>query len=194
MKSLLAAVLAVLGLAVFPAQALADTQTFTKPKSGGYRVDWCYSWGAQCGQPAANRYCKTKGFDVATDFDIAEDIGDVTPTKVLKTGQICADPNCDGFSYITCQGEDEEPPPAIEKTYSKPMLPGGYRLHWCYTKNSGCGKPAAKAFCNAKGFSKVIEFNPSPPLSQLKPTRYIGSGKKCKEGLCEAFSSITCSD
>lgn len=77
-----------------------DEITYHKPKAGGRRLDWCLTWATDCGQKAANYFCKSKGQNTAIDFKIAEDIG---KTRILKTGQKCTEPACDGFKYITCQ-------------------------------------------------------------------------------------------
>ncbi|MGH6907586.1 MAG: hypothetical protein ACREDX_06975 [Aestuariivirga sp.] len=173
-----------------PTPALADEQAFAKPKIGGYRLDLCKYWGDKCGKPAAVAWCQSKGFDTATDFEAAPDIGGVTPTKVIGTGQVCANDGCDGFKYVTCV-TDDEPPEPDEVSFSKPMI-GGYRVHYCWAKGLGCGRRAARAFCQSRGFADASDYLQSKPLTQLKPTRHIGSGKRCKDPLCVAFAGITC--
>ncbi len=91
---------------------------------------------------------------------------------------------------------ETKPPPLPEEeeeAFSKPMI-GGYRVHYCWAKGIGCGKKAARAFCQSQGYSHVSDYLQSKPLSQLKPTRHIGSGKRCKDALCAAFAGITCVD
>lgn len=75
---------------------------FEKPMHQGYRLDWCLTWGSNCGEPAASAWCKTKKFDRANCWKPALDIGGASHTKVLQTGQICDQPSCDGFSEIVC--------------------------------------------------------------------------------------------
>jgi hypothetical protein len=77
-----------------------DEVTFMKPKYKGKRLDWCKSWATACGEPAADAFCEYKGYDGATDFVEAVDIGN---TKVISSGQVCTDAACDGFKKITCQ-------------------------------------------------------------------------------------------
>ncbi len=77
-----------------------DEVTFLKPKYKGKRLDWCRTWGAECGEAAADAFCEYKGFDGATDFEEAVDIGN---TKIISSGQVCADGTCDGFKKISCQ-------------------------------------------------------------------------------------------
>jgi hypothetical protein len=37
-----------------------------------------------------------------SSFNIAEDIGAFEPTKIISSGQVCADGSCDGFALIKC--------------------------------------------------------------------------------------------
>ena len=181
--------------------AQAAEQTFGKPKQGPYRVDWCYQFGTQCGQPAADRFCLSKGYNGATDFGEAVNIGNLTPTIVQGTGDVCNGPDCDGFTYITCQKPDviPLPPPPLPPggggsdthLYKKPKL-GGARLNYCLKNGVGCGQDAADAFCDAKGYDDAADFSQSAPLTALIPTRYIGNGKICTSGICFAFATITC--
>lgn len=80
----------------------ADSQeeTFKRPKFKGTRLDWCLTWGQNCGKPAADAYCDWKGYSQSTNFEIANDIGH---TRIISTGQVCNDPTCDGFKYISCK-------------------------------------------------------------------------------------------
>jgi hypothetical protein len=74
-------------------------QRFDHPAVEGVAVDWCLAWGADCGQPAADRFCRDHGSPAAVGFAVAEDVG---RTVIQSTGQLCEDPRCDGFAYIEC--------------------------------------------------------------------------------------------
>jgi hypothetical protein len=65
------------------------------------RLDWCLRWGEECGKPAADAYCRHRDprRPYAADFSMAQDIG---RTQIISSGEICADPGCDGFAHITC--------------------------------------------------------------------------------------------
>lgn len=91
-------VLAALLLAALALPAGAATQVFNAPGVGGKRLDWCLKWGAQCGKPAADEFCRKQGFDAALGFQQAPKAG---PTVVLGTGQACG-PVCDAFQSIEC--------------------------------------------------------------------------------------------
>jgi hypothetical protein len=75
---------------------------FTNPMYQGYRLDFCLDWSSKCGEPAASAWCKMKKYDRANSWKQAPDIGAISPTKVLQTGQICNQAFCDGFSEIVC--------------------------------------------------------------------------------------------
>ena len=186
--------------------AQAAEQDFVKPKIGIFRLDWCKVWAGQCGKPAADKFCQTKGFTQSNNFEEAVDIGASTPTVVISSGQQCADPVCDGFTFITCEKPDAAPLPppapppgpapggggADERTYFKPKI-GSYRLNYCETKGSGCGQDAADAFCDARGYDEASDFVQSSPVPPgVKPSRFIGNNKLCKGPGCYAFNSITC--
>ena len=196
MKHFIVAALAFTAFSVMP--AMAEEQTFKKPKVGGYRLDWCYKWATECGQKAADKYCQLKEFEGASDFKKASDIGDATPTKVLKTGQICDDESCDGFKYITCESEDNDDdddsdsePVFIKKIFDKPSL-SGQRIHFCFKPGNGCGNKAADAFCDINGFDKAISFQQSTVLLGAKAPRFIGNGQICVGLECSGFKNITC--
>jgi hypothetical protein len=76
---------------------------YHKPSVGSHRVDACLNWGTGCGAPAAEAFCKSKGFARATSFELAYNIGAETPTLVLGDNKVCNVADCDGFSLIVCQ-------------------------------------------------------------------------------------------
>ncbi|WYD82072.1 MAG: hypothetical protein V8K32_06710 [Candidatus Electrothrix gigas] len=75
---------------------------FNTPMFQGKRLDWCRYWAKDCGKPAADAWCRSQGFETASEFLIDENIGKSFPTKVIGTGQICNKNFCDGFKKITC--------------------------------------------------------------------------------------------
>jgi beta-lactam-binding protein with PASTA domain len=91
-----------------PPPASQRTSRFDKPmiqhagKASGMRLDWCLTWGKNCGRPAADFFCKNKKYSRSVQFELDRDIG---LSKLLKTGQICKDPKCDGFKFIICEKE-----------------------------------------------------------------------------------------
>jgi hypothetical protein len=111
--------LVIITLAVSIAEA---QQIFNHPQVDGVAVDWCLNWAADCGKPAADRFCQDHGFPQATRFEVAEDVG---PTRILATGQECNDPRCDGFAVIECAGTSSanQPTPVPRIPGRVPKLP-----------------------------------------------------------------------
>ena len=68
----------------------------------GNRLDWCRSWAKDCGKGAADAWCQYQGLEAASKFQIDENIGKASPTKIISTGQICNQGFCDGFKSIEC--------------------------------------------------------------------------------------------
>ncbi|MEZ5810994.1 MAG: hypothetical protein R3D45_06205 [Rhizobiaceae bacterium] len=79
--------------------SVPQAQTFHNPKVGGVRLDWCRVWANQCGRPAARAYCQSKGYNRASSWTKANNIG---YTRIISSGQICNLPTCDGFRRIRC--------------------------------------------------------------------------------------------
>ena len=81
----------------------AVTQRFDSPVFGGNRLDWCLRWGTDCGNGAADAFCRSKNPSWrALKWEQDVDIGQRSPTKIIETGQICDQQFCDGFKYIEC--------------------------------------------------------------------------------------------
>jgi hypothetical protein len=78
------------------------TAHFDKPTYKGYRLDICRVWGAECGKEAADAFCRTKGYNRADSWEIDHDIGHISPTIIISSGQICNQNFCDGFKFIKC--------------------------------------------------------------------------------------------
>lgn len=93
----------VIGLENLP-RSLAAQEIFREPRIDGVRVDWCLHWGGECGQPAADEFCRRQGFKTALSFDVTRGVG---PTLILGSGKTCA--NCDGFFYVVCSQADQGP-------------------------------------------------------------------------------------
>ncbi len=79
------------------------TMRFDNPMYGGMLLDWCVTYLKPCGEPAANAFCKWKGFDHADSFE-KRHVGLSAPTKVIGDESVCRADFCDAFSYILCAG------------------------------------------------------------------------------------------
>lgn len=66
-------------------------------------LDWCREWGTNCGKPAAEAYCKNKGYAFAGKFEASESNG---RTGIITSGAICAGELCTGFRKVSCSKSD----------------------------------------------------------------------------------------
>jgi hypothetical protein len=80
---------------------------------------------------------------------------------------------------------------AATETFVKPKQ-GGNRLDWCLDWATGCGAPAANAWCQSKGFDKAASFSKAHDIGASQPTRLITSGAVCDQAYCDGFQQITC--
>ncbi|MEE8187993.1 MAG: hypothetical protein V3T80_02180 [Kiloniellales bacterium] len=82
--------------------ASVASQTFIFPVHEIYRLNFCFNWDKDCGEPAAQAWCKVRGFNRAAAWTVDENIGSLFPTIVLGENRVCAKFVCDGFQEITC--------------------------------------------------------------------------------------------
>jgi hypothetical protein len=75
--------------------------TFREPMQGDLRLDFCLEWSQNCGQPAADVWCRTKGMSRALEF-ATETVG-VRGTRLIGSNQVCLAAYCAGFTFITCE-------------------------------------------------------------------------------------------
>jgi hypothetical protein len=186
MKYLLARIVSVL-VVLSPAikSAVAQDITYNKPTYIDNRLDWCQTWGTNCGKPAADAFCNRQRFARARVFR-AEVVGKSAATRLIGSREICSNQDfCTAFAYITC----EERIPS-ERVFVNPVWKD-QRLDACVQWATNCGKPAADAFCKSKGFSESFEaeLDAQPGYA---PTRLIGTDQICKESFCTGFQQIIC--
>ena len=188
LKTILCTAFGAAAMLAAAAPASAGSQTFNNPMQGPNRLDWCLQWGTGCGAAAANAWCVAKGFQSASDFGMASDIGAQSPTRLITTGAVCDQAFCDGFAYITCFS-----PTPTTVTYNKPKF-NGLRLDLCVTWGQGCGQPAADAFCQWKGHASAASYTVANDIGANAPTRLIGTSAICDQDFCDGFGKITCQD
>lgn len=87
--------------ALFSPVAAHAEQFFDHPNHpAGNRLDWCLTWGSNCGKPAADEFCRRNNFQTSIGF--APDPG-IGFTRVLQDNRmVCNGEPCDGFLYIVC--------------------------------------------------------------------------------------------
>lgn len=83
--------------------------------------------------------------------------------------------------------------PAMAAHYAYPTW-NGYRLDWCQSFETGCGKPAADMFCQKKGSPQATGFAIQPHVTFQTMT--IGQNAVCdpRSHVCDSFSYIDCQD
>lgn len=165
--------------------AIAEDKTYNKPRYMDTRLDWCLTWGSNCGRPPALEFCNRRRYTDVVVFR-AEKVGRSEPTRLIGSNQTCSGNDfCTAFAYITCTG----PIPA-ERVFANPVWKDR-RLDVCLRWAADCGKPAADAFCRAKGYSDALHAVPdaNPGYSQ---TRVISSDQICDKPFCAGFQQIIC--
>ena len=185
----------VVAACAMPALAGTETTTVNKPVWKGHLLDWCLTWAADCGKPAADKYCQSGGYDKSIGFTKWDNPGQ--STRLIGSNQVCDEAECDGFQSIQCSktvadsgssggsgGSDD----GEEVTFKKPKYKGK-RLDWCKTWATDCGEAAADAFCQYKGFDGAIDFVEAVDIGN---TKVIGTGQVCSDQSCDGFKKITC--
>lgn len=77
----------------------ARTREFHNPKVRGYALDVCYAWARQCGKPAADAYCRSRGYAKALNW---RSRSNAPPTRVISSGQICNKHFCGRIVWVKC--------------------------------------------------------------------------------------------
>lgn len=182
-RLLMLAVVCVLSLAMKP--TAAQDKTFNEPRYFDDRLDWCLTWGTNCGKPAAIAFCNRKRFDDVVVFR-AEVVGKLAQTRLIGSNQICSGQDfCTAFAYITCTM-----PIKRERVFANPAW-NGKRLDVCLQWGSNCGKPTADSFCKSKGFSESI-YSTEDTEPGYASTRLIGTNQVCDKPFCRGFQQIIC--
>lgn len=74
---------------------------YVNPQYKNRALDYCKSWGRNCGAPAADAYCKKLGHHRATRFSVRLNS---PPTRVISGGKVCNNWSCDRISAVVCEG------------------------------------------------------------------------------------------
>ena len=85
-------------------------QSFGRALINGVPVDWCATWATNCGQPAADLFCRSQGFPRAERWTRAME----QRTYVLGDARFCdsTTPACGALRDVVCTGFGEAPQPA----------------------------------------------------------------------------------
>lgn len=113
-----------------------ERRTFRNPRlsAGGPRIDWCLNWGTNCGEPAADEFCRRQGFARAIDRRKDPDVD--TVTLVMGDGRTCdgRERHCDSFSRIRCERHRD----ATSFSVHVGRTPAGSGVHDRTTGLPGC--------------------------------------------------------
>jgi len=179
MKKLMVVILIVMHFGFISNLSASDTIKIDNPKIKGIALDWCKTWGVDCGKPAADYFCKYKGYEESILFEEEHDIG---YTRILKTGQICNDKFCDSFKFITCKKQNYKR--FLQPKYKK------IALDWCYIWGHECGSKPANEYCKIKGYTKgVLRFEIENDIGY---TIIMRTGQICSSKFCDSFKYIDC--
>lgn len=77
-------------------------RVFANPAWKNRRLDVCLRWGVDCGKPAADAFCRTKGYADALHA-LPDANSGYAHTRVISSDQICDKPFCRGFQQIICR-------------------------------------------------------------------------------------------
>jgi hypothetical protein len=163
----------------------AQDNTFNKPRYRDVRLDWCLTWGTDCGRPVALEFCNRRRYADVEVFR-AEKVGKSELTKLMGGNQACSGNDfCTAFAYITCSGQIP-----TERVFANPVWKGR-RLDVCLRWASECGKPAADSFCRAQGYSDALHAVPDAEPGYAS-TRVISTDQICDKPFCRGFQQIIC--
>ena len=177
-------VVAVLFLLTLAQPSAAQDRTYNMPRHNDLRLDWCLTWSANCGRPAALEYCVRKQYADVRDFK-AEVVGASAATSLIGTGQVCkGNAACTAFAFITCTSRIPGNRVFVNPTWK------GYRLDVCLTWSKDCGKPAADAFCRANGFAESMNAVADAERGYA-PTRIVSNDQICRDN-CVGWQQIIC--
>jgi hypothetical protein len=77
-----------------------EFKTFRNPRYQGFRLDWCWTWAKHCGHKTANEFCRRQGYRRAVNWKAP--VIEISPTKMMGSGQLCTIGRCGSFEWITC--------------------------------------------------------------------------------------------
>jgi hypothetical protein len=156
--------------------ASAAEARYNNPKVKGYALDYCQRWGQNCGKPAADEYCRSKGYRRALRYRVRQN---APPTRVISDGRVCNAPGCDRIDRVACEADGVFKNPKVKS----------YALDFCRGWGKDCGKPAADAFCRSRGYGESVDF---AVQADNPPTRLIGTDQICNQPFCDRIVLVTC--
>jgi hypothetical protein len=84
-----------------PGDASGEGTKYHDPLVDGVALDYCLEWGSGCGEPAADAWCRARGYAGASSFEVRTA---APPTRIFSSGRICDMVFCDRIISLTCIG------------------------------------------------------------------------------------------
>jgi len=188
----------------FPPPTARDplTQFFAEAWYNGEPVDGCLNYGRNCGQPAADNFCRAMGFERA--IEEAFGYNSVSRTLVLGDNRICTIPNgCGHLVAVTCISDNGAPsqPPASPPAGFDGQPPqngffaeawyNGERVDGCLHYGRDCGQDAADRFCQMMGYIYAVDGGFSTVVADR--SLVLGDNRICdRRNGCGQLINVTC--
>lgn len=167
-----------------------DSRTITirEPRGGPadrYPLDVCYNYGRNCGEFAADGYCRKRGFGAS----VSHKTGHRRATWVQDDQRVCQGAHCVAILEVSCARIEgirvEDPAISGREFRGKPLRADNCRL---FAKD--CGRGGALAFCQSRKFPFVRTFKVYDKF--MGATYVIGSRQICDNQSCRALSYVEC--
>jgi hypothetical protein len=133
-----------LSFAVAPADAAS--RSYSQPRFMGQAVDHCLEAQSQCGKPAADAYCRSRGYSNALSFRLERDPARISVTVAVDSGSLHRAPVAQPFQMIKCWRPNDAP---TEVEFSVKNLPSPATCDF----GQDCRKSAADQWCTGKGYA-----------------------------------------
>jgi hypothetical protein len=85
--------------------AHAQVRTFNSPQLNGFDVSYCGTDSDSCGESMAMAWCRSVGYDYASDWAARTGIDASSRAIRLDDGAVCEGAACESFAAITCGRE-----------------------------------------------------------------------------------------
>ena len=135
-------------------QSPAASDEFENPQVDGTALDYCREWAGNCGKPAADAWCQSKGYSQAIDYRVKND---TPPTRIVTSKQLCNDSGCDRIVWVRCAGG--------AGTTAQPGTGNSVAGGWTLDANGWAGVLELSNGCTMlkieRGWETLTEFNTS---------------------------------
>jgi hypothetical protein len=85
----------------------AQLRSFANPQQNGMDVSYCGADSASCGEVSATAWCRSNGYEQASDWAARAGIDAGSRALRLDDGSVCTGAACESFASITCGRESQ---------------------------------------------------------------------------------------